>query len=312
MNLNEKRVEAIRLERQASKKIQQIAAGRYDPLGSRSLLHEINNGKYGVDISGTKYDPRKSERLIKHYTGKQLDAHIERLKGFNSPTIGYYAGHKGAIIESQAMRSLFTAVKLSNAKKEAYVKKYEEVEPPWLGGSMSVGQFDRTFRQRIKFDGSAMTDTLKRGGFPKPSQFYTQRAVENREQKLRAIMNPADFKAKVAGIRQNIRDMSLYTGSDLPEKFMTLDDETLYFMWTHDSNLSDSLSMIYLGSLPENEEDGDSYKFEETGEDRLQNMWEDIDEGRWSLEQAYYDTPEQWRLRNKRRRKPRNKRRRRK
>mgnify|MGYP000385959461 CR=1 FL=1 len=312
MGLEEKRAMALRLERQASEKIQQIAAGRYDPLGSRSLLHEINNGKYGVDISGTKYDPRKSERLIKRYTGKQLDAHIERLKGFNSPTVGYYSGHKGAIIESQAMRSLFNAVKISNAKKEAYVQKYEEVEPPWLGGDMTVGQYDRTFRQRIKFDGSAMTDTLKRGGFPKPSQFYRQEAVENRERKLRNFMNPAYFAQKVAGIRQNIRNMSLYTGSDLPEKFMTLDDETLYFMWTHDSNLADSLAMIYLGSLPENAEDGDSYMFEEMGEDRLRSMWEDIDEGQWSLEEAYYDTPEQWRLRNKRRRKPRNGRRRRK
>ena len=95
MALQAKRAEALKLERQASKKIQQIAAGRYDPLGSRSLLHGINNGRYGVDISGTKYDPRKSERLVKRYTGKQLDAHIERLKGFMTPTIGFYRDHEG-------------------------------------------------------------------------------------------------------------------------------------------------------------------------------------------------------------------------
>ena len=300
MDLQGKRAVALRLERQASKKIQQIAAGRYDPLGSRSLLHEINNGRYGIDITGTKYDPRKSERLVKRYTGKQLDAHIERLKGFLTPTIGFYRDHEGHVVTSQAMRSLYTAVKSANAKKEAYVKKYEEVNPPWLGPDMTVGQYDRTFRQRIKFDGSAMTENLRRGGFPKPTQFMRPDAIAMREKKLREMMNPADFKEKVAGIRQNIVNMAVYTGSDLPDKFMGLDDETLYFMWTHDSNLSDALGMVYLGTLPENEEDGDSYMFAELGENRLQSLWEDV-EG-WSLEEAYRDTPEQRRLRKRGRR----------
>ena len=88
----------------ASKKIARIAAGTYDGgMGRYDPLSHLRGG-YGVDITGTKYDPRVSGDRIGRMTTRHAEVAIDRLREFtDSGNIGYYQGSDGAIISRQAM-----------------------------------------------------------------------------------------------------------------------------------------------------------------------------------------------------------------
>lgn len=171
-SMNELRARIAREEGRAARKIKKIAAGTYNPRGKRSRLYDITqankaaNGEIpvpptglpiayykGVDITGTKRDPRRDSRRLRR---PGLERYLEDLRTFNSGLVNYFKAADGSIVTGQEIRASrhitgyeTDPVRLGYRRRTRPVIKMNpvmtpssrvldansEVRIPWLGGS---------------------------------------------------------------------------------------------------------------------------------------------------------------------------------
>ena len=241
MSLQDLRARAHVLQAKADRKIAQIKAGTYHPRGSR---WDLDNGQYGVDISGTKYDPRKSN--IDRMTTRQVERHIERLENFNSNVVGYYRGaRKGDIISRRAMARAYYGYKTHN---EWNAKEREEIGGTLVPGmgDITVQDYDHDFRPRRAYLSSGTAPTYTPKALPVPTRYQDDKGAIAAGERMLSYHSTAGRKKLVDTARSNISDMiDAVDGMDDMKKILTLDDERLWFLWTSSSKFSDTLSEMY-------------------------------------------------------------------
>lgn len=277
MSLQDLRARAHVLQRKATTKIGKIKAGTYHPRGTD---WDLDNGQYGVDISGTKYDPRKAN--IDRMTTRQLEKHIERLENFNSNVVGYYRGaRKGDIISKQAMARAYYGYKKHN---EWNAKEHEEIggtHVPGMG-DITVQDYDHDFRPRRAYLDVAAGPTYTPKRMPVPTRYQDDFGAIMAGERMMEMHTTRGRKKYVNKARSQIAQMidSLDDPGFLP-KILTLDDERLWFLWTSSSKFAATLAEIYFAQKAINDPGSQAdLQFEET-------LINSVDEHKDSLMQMY-------------------------
>ena len=277
VSLQDLRERAHVLQKKADRKVKQIAAGTYHPRGTN---WDLDNGKYGVDISGTKYDPRRSN--IDRMTRRQVEAHIERLENFNSNVVGYYRGaRKGDIISKQAMAAAYNGYRKHNRWNAAEHEEIGGTPVPGMG-DITVQDYDHDFRPRRAYLDVAAGPTYTPKRMPVPTRYQDDAGAIAAGERMKEMHTTRGRKKYVDNARSQITKMidSLDDPGFLP-KILELNDERLWFLWTSSSKFAATLSEIYFAQKAVDEPGSQAdLQFEEA-------IINSVDEHKDSLMQMY-------------------------
>ena len=248
MSLSDLRARAHVLQAKADQKIAQIKAGTYAPEGTRgTTMDHINHGKYGVDITGTKYDPLRS--TIDRMTTKQVEAHIERLENFNSNVVGYYRGAGGSIISKHAMARVIYQYDRDNKLKAAERREIGGTFIPWVG--VPVTEYDEHFRPSKQYLESGTNFSYNKKTLPVPTRYYSDSGALRMADALAEQNTTRGRKKNIAAARSQIDDMIERIGTSqynqLKKEIDSLPDDKFWFLWSNDSKFADELSLMYDG-----------------------------------------------------------------
>lgn len=257
-NLSQLRAAIAKEEERARRKMARIKAGTYNPLGKRSVLSEIvptpaemkkkrnynpYKGRplphYGVDIEGTKYDPLRNS---KSYGRKRLKNYLEQLKGFNTPTVGYFKGMNDTIITAQTMRSLIRANQANNQRKASIVEANRDVFVPWL--NQTVGEYDEGTRKHT-YPSDAGGWDLKQYATPKPANL-TPKGARHLLDKIASVSGPWSLEHLSDANQQSIEGMLPYLSDTARNAVANADPRKLAFAVQHDESFFDRLHELYV------------------------------------------------------------------
>ena len=256
MTLSELRATIAKEEDKARRKMARIKSGTYNPLGKRSVLSEIvpspsqvkqykhfKKGRplphYGVDISGTEYDPLRNS---KYMSGKNLTNYLERLKGFNTPSVGYFKGMNGTIITAQAMRSLIRANRENNKRKAAIVEANRDVHVPWL--NRTVGEYDENVRKN-SYPSDAGGWDLKQYASPKPASL-TPNGAQSLLDKIGRVSGANSLTTLSEANQASLEGMLPYLSDTARAAVGKVDTRKLAFAVQHDDAFFDRLHELYV------------------------------------------------------------------
>ena len=257
-NLSQLRASVAKEEERARRKMARIKSGTYNPLGKRSVLSEIvptaeevkrkrnrnpYKGRplphYGVDIEGTEYDPLRNS---KNYDRKRLETYLERLKGFNTPSVGYFKGMNGTIITAQAMRSIIRANQANNQRKADIVEANRDVFVPWL--NQTVGEYDEGTRKH-SYPSDAGGWDLKQYDTPRPANL-TPKGVESLLGKIASVSGSWSLEHLSDANQRSIEGMLPYLSDTARNAVAAIDSRKLAFAVQHDDSFFDRLHELYV------------------------------------------------------------------
>lgn len=257
-NLSQLRAAVAKEEERARRKMARIKAGTYNPLGKRSVLSEIvptaaelkrkrnynpHKGRplphYGVDIAGTEYDPLRNS---KSYGRKRLESYLEKLKGFNTPSVGYFKGMNGTVITAQAMRSLIRANKANNQRKAGIVEANRDVFVPWL--NQTVGEYDEHTRKH-SYPSDAGGWDLKQYDTPRPANL-TPKGVESLLGKIASVSGARSLEHLSDANQRSVEGMLPYLSDTARNAVAAIDPRKLAFAVQHDDSFFDRLHELYV------------------------------------------------------------------
>ena len=278
MSLSDLRARAHMLQAKADQKISQIKAGTYAPEGTRgTTMDHINNGKYGVDITGTKYDPRRS--TIDRMTTKQVEAHIERLENFNSNVVGYYRGAGDSIISKHAMARVIYQYDRDNKLKAAERREIGGTFIPWVG--VPVTEYDEHFRPRKQYLESGTNFSYNKKSLPVPTRYYSDKGALRIADAIAEQNTTRGRQKNIRAARDQVDQMIERIGSSryaqLKKKIDAMDDKNFWFMWSNDSEFADNLSMMYDGIAMQGKE-GVSQRYLDSLVDSQESVADDLSE----------------------------------
>lgn len=118
--LNDKRSQALKLTRGATRKISRLKT------------------KVDVIVGGSQYDPRKPAKLVARYTGKQLDAYIARVSQFNNRATQFVPDAHHRPIPASEWKEYKRAEAAHRRHAQAELDKVRDVKLP--GRKETVGQ----------------------------------------------------------------------------------------------------------------------------------------------------------------------------
>lgn len=256
--LSQLRAAVTKEEERARRKMARIKSGTYNPLGKRSVLSEIvptaaelkkgrnynpHKGRslphYGVDIAGTDYDPLRNS---KSYGRKRLENYLENLKGFNTPSVGYFRGMNGTIITAQAMRSLIRANRANNQRKAGIVEANRDVFVPWL--NQTVGEYDERTRKH-SYPSNAGGWDLKQYDTPRPANL-TPKGAESLLGKIATVSSARSLEHLSDANQQSIEGMLPYLSDTARNALASIDSRKLAFAVQHDETFFDRLHELYV------------------------------------------------------------------
>lgn len=244
-DLSAKREAARREIARASRKVRLIRQGKYFT-ASNSPFHYLRD-RYGVDISGTKYDPRP-KMDVSRMTERQLDRAIERMREFtNSRNVVYFRGARPTdIISGRSVLRAQSVTKRWNEMVRERNERVAHVRMPWHGESMTADLWMHDFMPRGDYLPDYSGYSLRERKVPTPGRWRDDKAAARWVKMVEGNLGPGAERQRVAAIRGQIGDMMKYIGDDgLKARIDGMSDEVLYFMWTSDRSFADALSTLY-------------------------------------------------------------------
>lgn len=256
MNISDLRAAVAKEEDKARRKMTRIKSGTYNPLGKRSVLSEIvpstdrvkqskhfKKGRplphYGVDISGTKHDPLRNS---KYMNGKALKNYLEQLKGFNTPSVGFFKGMNGTIITAQTMRSLIRANRANNKRKADIVEANRDVNVPWL--NRTVGEYDAEVRKN-SYPSDAGGWDLKQYSTPKPASL-TPKGAQKLLDKISQVSGTRSLTTLSEANQASLEGMLPYLSDTARNAIANVEARKLAFAIQHDDTFFDRLHELYV------------------------------------------------------------------
>lgn len=256
MNISDLRAAVANEEDKARRKMARIKSGTYNPLGKRSALSEIvpttdrvkqskhfKKGRplphYGVDISGTEHDPLRNS---KYMNGKSLKNYLESLKGFNTPTVGFFKGMNGTIITAQTMRSLIRANRANNKRKADIIEANRDVRVPWL--NRTVGEYDEEVRKN-SYPSDAGGWDLKQYKVPKPASL-TPKGAQKMLDKISQVSGTRALTTLSEANQASLEGMLPYLSDTARNAIANVDARKLAFAVQHDDAFFDRLHELYV------------------------------------------------------------------
>jgi len=96
--------------------------------------------KNEVELTATKYDPRRELAKIKHYNTAQLKSYINKLEGFTARDNQYLRGARGSVVTKKYWDEFQTAQRAVSKRNRAEFAKIEKIFIP---------RFNQTIGERI-------------------------------------------------------------------------------------------------------------------------------------------------------------------
>ena len=178
--------------------------------------------KAGVELGGTRFDPRRAPGAIKNYNERQLRSYISELESFNARSNQFVAGAEGAPIRRetwQAYQRMETAV---NIKTERNLARIANLKPPHSG--MTIGQREATLeadnvaaagkannkplfkvnREHVNIAGEDAVKTLTKNLTKKLARNYIGRVINRDRERVDKIFE----KMGMHDIREMLSDLS--------------------------------------------------------------------------------------------------------
>jgi hypothetical protein len=174
--------------------------------------------------------------------GKALKNYLERLKGFNTPTVGFFKGMNGTIITAQAMRSLIRANTANNKRKADIIEANRDVYVPWL--NRTVGEYDKDVRK-----GSYPSDAggwdLKQYATPRPASL-TPKGARDMLDKISTVSGVRALTTLSAANQASLEGMLPYLSDTARQAVANVDARKLAFAVQHDDAFFDRLHELYV------------------------------------------------------------------
>lgn len=227
---------------------EELLALRKDALKSEALvsrkIKRMSKGDAGIDITGTEYDPRVGKDAISRMSGDRLKKLLERQARFRKPTVGYYRGARGTVVDRQAYRNYVNSVRKINNSVEKEQHKYDDVYIKPLG--MTVKE-----RRAMMTPSHPVHQTEAYDGMKKLKVYSPQQLMGSEGAKVIALRNDdirRQFTSRelVTKARGYMNDMMDRIGDEAARtKFNSLSDEQFWFIWAY-TDFPEELSLKYL------------------------------------------------------------------
>lgn len=219
------------------------AALKSESLVSRKI-RRMSKGDYGIDISGTEYDPRVGKDAISRMTGDRLKALLEKQTRFRRPSAGYYRGARGTIVTREAYRNYVNSVRKINTTVDKEQHKYDDVFIKPLG--MTVKERRAMTTPSHPVHGTEAYDGMKKLKVYSPGQLMgTEGAkmIALRNDDIRRQFSSRELVTKARGYMNEMMDK---IGDEAARaKFNSLSDEQFWFIWAY-TDFPEELSLKYL------------------------------------------------------------------
>ena len=218
------------------------AALKSESLVSRKI-RRMTKGDYGIDITGTEYDPRVGKDAISRMTGDRLTKLLEKQARFRKASVGYYRGARGTIVTRQAYRNYVNSVRKINNSVDAEQNKYADVYIKPLG--MTVKERRAMMTPTHPVHGTEAYDGMKKLKVYSPNQLMgTEGAkmIAQRNDEIRRQYASREIVVKARGYMNGMMDT---VGDDgLRAKFNSLSDEQFWFIWAY-TDFPNELALKY-------------------------------------------------------------------
>lgn len=226
----------------------ELIALRKAALKSESLvtrkIKRMAKGDYGIDITGTEYDPRVGKYSISRMSGDRLKKLLEKQAYFRKSHVGYYRGARGTIVTRQAYRNYVNSVRKINNSVDAEQNKYRDVYIKPLG--MTVLERRAMMTPSHPVHGTDAYDGMKKLKIYSPTQLMgTEGAkmIALRNDDIRRQYNSGELISKARGYMNQMMD--IIGDEEVRDKFNSLSDEQFWFIWAY-TDLPEELSLKYL------------------------------------------------------------------
>lgn len=210
-------------------------------------VSRLRNDK-GVEVGGTKYDPRRDPANIKRYTRQQLNSYLNQLNGFTARTNGFVAGSEGAPIPIATWRKYKSQETRYNAKGR---RRFQGVADIKLHGQdMTLAQRQDMMRPNIIRAGGEASNRPFAPVERKPSQIRDVEALN----KLIRSFNKKNSRGYLSGYirKQRQQAKQLVDGigvSGLNDLLKNLTDDQFDTLFNETSFASDAGSRYGLMQL---------------------------------------------------------------
>lgn len=227
---------------------EELIALRKAALKSESLvtrkIKRMTKGDYGIDITGTEYDPRVGKDAISRMSGDRLKKLLEKQAYFRKAHVGYYRGARGTIVTRQAYRNYVNSVRKINNSIHAEQSKYQDVYIKPLG--MTVKERRAMMTPTHPVHGTEAYDGMKNLKIYSPTQLMgTEGAkmIALRNDDIRRQYTSREMISKARGYMNQMMDV--IGDEEVRAKFNSLSDEQFWFIWAY-TDLPEELSLKYL------------------------------------------------------------------
>ena len=218
------------------------AALKSESLVSRKI-RRMTKGDYGIDITGTEYDPRVGKDAISRMTGDRLTKLLEKQARFRKASIGYYKGARGTIVTRQAYRNYVNSVRKINNSVDAEQNKYADVYIKPLG--MTVKERRAMMTPTHPVHGTEAYDGMKKLKVYSPNQLMGTEGAKMIAQRNDEIRRQYTSREMVVKARGYMNDMMDTVGDEaLRAKFNSLSDEQFWFIWAY-TDFPNELALKY-------------------------------------------------------------------
>lgn len=224
-NINDKRAEVIRRQRDVGKKISRLKSN------------------WGVNLDDTGLDPRKSRDVIARLNSRQLEAQLTRLNQFQSRQTQFVGDSQGRPIAKTKFREYQKLVDKYNANVRKRYSKYDDI---FL---KSAGQTVKERRAMTKPVHRAASNPASNSPVEiaerRPQNIASPKALDKLIRDMKRKTEPNYHAKRIRKARKELRDMA--RGANAPEihdMVKGLTDEQFDFLW-NETNFANALSLVY-------------------------------------------------------------------
>lgn len=253
------RSDVARLRRNASRKV-----------------NRLRNAK-GVDIGGTKFDPRLSSEKPSRYNARQLAAYRDRLQGFTSRKVQYVPDSHGKPMRG----SKFKGYKGLESQFKGIVKKnFDSVKDIKLPTGTTIG--DRLAETTPSHPQMELPSVINpfRAPNKKSSSISSEAALQKLTNDMAKRLDPKYFARKAREGRESFTKMAeIMNAPDLVREVGKLSEHQFSILW-HYTSFATSVSINYLTYLKQLQNKNDN-AWNEIASDELEDARELI---KWALD----------------------------
>lgn len=199
----------------------------------------------GVEIGGTRYDPRRNLGNVKKYTKKQLESYSASLSNFTSRNNGFERGQGGTPLSSSGVKAYRRTERAFNKRAESEYSRVADIAIP--GRGMTVRQADMVDRptNRLRAGGETVSrpfDIVKRNIMNVTGDKALNRLTKQLADKLKPQFKPKALRAQ----RAQFMDMLTTIGNiEQVNSAKELSDEQFNVLFNYHTELVNEISMDY-------------------------------------------------------------------